>query len=126
MASITFSGAYIAPASDYSDTLYLDAALSVSGDYTSPGELREYAGGRFRLVTRGTQRRQNQVSANYVSLTTREALEALVGQVVLYRDGRGRVFFGTILNAKATEIAGPASLCNVSFVVSEVTDTVEV
>ena len=79
MASISFSGCFLAPVSDLSDTTYLDNALSVSGSNSKACEFRRYAGGRTRLVTRpGTIDTVN-VSINYASQTNRADVEATRG-----------------------------------------------
>lgn len=126
MASISFSGVFLAPVSDLSDTLYLDTALSVAGQNSKRGEIRMYAGGRTRLVTRpGTTETVN-VSVNYTTQANRATVEGLVGDLILYRDGRGRKIYGAIFNVSAQEITGYQELCNLSFTVTSVTHSEEV
>ena len=126
MASITFEGVYIAPADDLSDTVYLSTAMSIRGGRSKRGEFHVRAGGRIQLVTRPGTIQSADVSSNNIAKSYRESLDALVGVPVLYRDGRGRKFFGAIMNLNATEVVGAANLVSLSFSVVEITTTEEV
>jgi hypothetical protein len=126
MASIAFEGCFLAPVSDLSDTTYLAAALGVAGQNSKRGEIRMYAGGRTRLVTRpGTVESVN-VTVKNTTQANRAAIEALVGELILYRDGRGRKIYGAIFNVSATELTGSQELCDLSFTVTSVTHSEEV
>ena len=126
MASISFEGVFIAPANDLSDTIYLENALSVDGKKARLGEIRRYAGGRTRYVTTPGDVYSVSVSARYASQTVKEDLEALVGSLVLYRDGRGRKVYGALQEVSASEITGYQLLCDLSFSVVSVTHSEEV
>ena len=121
MASISFSGVFLAPVDELSDTTYIDSALSVDGNRSQMGEFRRYAGGRVRYITRPGAVDSVSVSCKYVAKSIRDDLEALIGDLVLYRDGRGRKIYGGILSVSATEVAGAAGLVNLAFEVTQVT-----
>lgn len=62
------------------------------------GEVRRYAGGRFRsIVTIGT-RRTRQFTLLDVDQDTLDTLESWIGQTVLVRDNRGKRTFGTFFD----------------------------
>jgi hypothetical protein len=126
MASITFSGVWLNAGDDLSNSLYLDTAVSVSGDKARRGETRTYAGGRIRLITRPGTAASVDVTSDYTTRTSRDWLESVVGELILYRDGRGRKLWGTILAVHATEVRGAAELVNLSFTVNEITHSEEV
>jgi hypothetical protein len=74
MASISFGGVYLAPATDLSDTLYLENAIGFTGRKRKSGEVREYAGGRLRLITRSGESNLSTVKAQHMEREDRVIL----------------------------------------------------
>jgi hypothetical protein len=126
MASISFSGVFVAPADDLSDTIYLDTATALSGDKSRMGEIRRYAGGRTRYITTPGDVESLEVSQRYTTQAAKNTLRALVGQVVLVRSGRGDKVYGALQAVRHTEITGSQELVDISFSVTSVTHSEEV
>jgi hypothetical protein len=128
MASATWDGIYIAPASDLSDTTYLGSAefVSVTVDKQKRGQVRYYSGGRTRSITLAGTTYIASVSADHLSKAKKETLQDLAGEIVLIRIGRGQTFFGTFYSAPGQEERGSAELCSLRFTVTQITRTLEV
>lgn len=126
MASISLSGVWLAQESDLATTIELDRAITVDASAYKQGEFRRYAGGRTRLVTRTGDSQSVNVTAQYVTKANRATLDSWAGSLMLYRDGRGRLFFGSFLGLATSEVPGYQDLCNVSFTFDEVTHSIEV
>jgi hypothetical protein len=120
MTQITLSGVYLAPVSDLSDLLILNAGVKLTGASGVVGEFRRYAGGVTRLIQRTGGTKTATVTATRVSRTTREKLAGWVGVTLLLRDGRGRCIYGSFLSIDEGENPGPA-YCDVSFAFNEIT-----
>jgi hypothetical protein len=125
MASIQLYGVWIAPADDLGDQLVLNAAVSLTGSKARAGEVRTYADGRQRLILGAAAPAGASVSAARVDRTTREWLDSHIGDLMLLRDGRGRLLWGSYLALDAEEQPGlPYS--SLSFDFLEVSHSVEV
>lgn len=125
MASITLQGVWLAPLSDLSDQLCLNAGVAVDLGESVAGRLAEYAAERIRSIKRPGKRKEVSVTVNLIDRETREALEALTGKVILIRDGRGLCFFGVYFDLKTPQISG-IGLCDASFTVGQVTHSLVV
>lgn len=126
MASVTLTYPLLAPVDDYTQQISLDRAGVVEQTRALRGELRTYAGGRMRLITRPGPSVVVNVSMSMVTRETRELLESWVGELLLYRDDRGRVVFGSFLEVQAQEQLGAQRLCNLSLSLVEIAHSVEV
>lgn len=125
MATIEFGGVYLNLASDLSQSLYFDS-VSVSASNSRSGTVRSYAGGRLRSFTRSSAPRSVTLNLGYVSMADRETLESWVGDLIQYRDGRGRLFYGVYFDLNATEVRGSHGRSNISLTINEVTHDIEV
>ena len=125
MASISITDAWIGPVSALSTQIQIGAA-SITGGNSKSGAIMHYAGGRTRLVTRPGTVESVQVSTIPTSKTIRDALDDLVGELILIRDHRGRKVYGAMFNVRADEVKGSSHLCKLSFAVSSVTHSEEV
>lgn len=127
--SIDLVGVWIAPADDLASQLVLsaDANMDVTVKEVSeiPGETLTTAGGRLRTVLEEGDAERVGVDVSYADRPTRETLKLLRGQMLLYRDYRGRCWFGTILGLAAAERGGPGS-CDLSFTLDRNTYSIEV
>jgi hypothetical protein len=126
MASITIAGVFLNEADDLDDYLSFDSYISVDASETEEGELRDYAGGRRRYI--GTDNNFASVSLQLplVSKASREKLETWPGVTLLYRDGRGRMFYGVFSTMRASELRGPGDYSSVSLTLSEISRDIEV
>ncbi len=125
MASVMLSGVYLAPVSDLADVLVLNAAVSLAGASGVRGEIRTYAGGVTRLITRAGSVKTATVEVKRASRTTREQLAEWAGVLLLLRDGRGRCIYGSFLSVDEGENAG-LPVCDLSLTFTEITTSVEV
>lgn len=67
------------------------------------GEVRTYAGGRQRAVTREGEKSSYSFVLQDVTLAQRDTLRSWFGQAVQVRDHRGQIFRGIILEAGVVE-----------------------
>lgn len=112
---------FLAPVSDLSDTLSL-GQYEESATNGARTEVRTYAGGRRRLVSRPGATLQVSVAYRFVLRADYQSLLDLLGQVVLFRDQRGRQVFGVLSDVSGRETFVPADRVeDVSFTITEVT-----
>lgn len=102
MTTLTLDTLAIAPVSDLSDVLLLGQD-SETVDVSSPVEVRRYAGGRDRVVSRPGQTSQMAIVASYITRAEYRSLSDLVGVLVLVRDQRGRAIYGVIDSVSGSE-----------------------
>ena len=102
MASVTLTTCWVHLASDLATAVPLDVS-ALSEKEATFGQVRTYVGGRRRRVSSAGIDRQLAISATLVPRATMEALRSWQGQVVLFRDPRGRVTYGTYEDVPATE-----------------------
>ena len=101
--SVTLATVWInlaANASNY-QTFPLMSLLDV--ETVQPGSVRDYAGGRFRLVTIAGVARKATITLPECPRDQINWLQSNVGNVVLVRDDRGRKIWGAYLNPKVNE-----------------------
>lgn len=123
MASVTLDTVWINLASDPSDyrSFPLMSALNVTP--TQPGEVRQLASGRARLVLKaGGVKHTISASLPLLDRTDVEWLEARAGQIVCVRDDRGRKVWAAYLSSPTDENQGLAT-ADVSLSLTEVTHT---
>ena len=72
-------------------------------EYSREGEVRRYAGGRFRSITAAGTRGQQTFRLRDVSQTDVDTLVSWIGQTVIVRDNRGRRMFGTFFSVPVTD-----------------------
>lgn len=125
MATVTLTSLWLHTASDLSDYLLLGQNAETEV-YAQPTEVRRYAGGRLRAVTRTGAGRTLQITLPGVEPATYESLKERVGVEQMLRDQRGRKLWGVIGEVTADEELGHARLESISFTFLEVTDSEEV
>ena len=122
MTTVTLSGVWVSLASDLTQTVTM--GLSGESDMTSrPVDVRRYAGGRVRSVTRPGVTKKLNLSFELATRTDMLQLEDWVGLTVLYRDPRGRRLWGVFGAVDETEIPGvvDGDTVNVDLTLSEIT-----
>lgn len=122
MASVTLTSLWLNLASDLSQfrSFPLMAGLRIATE--QPGEVRQYASGRRRLV------RKAPTAARAVTLVLPQCdrdqiawLEGNAGQLVLARDDRGRKVWGTYFTVSVDEAQGDPTAGDVVIALAEVT-----
>lgn len=108
MAAVTLQGLYLAPVTDLSLILRLNASLDLADDIDSRVEFVSFAQGRIRMVTRPGESRVLPIQVGRIDRATREELHARSGVLQLLRDGRGRKVYGAYGTPRFTESRGPA------------------
>ena len=123
--AVDFIGTYLALASD--PTNQIDTkAYAMSGTESKSGEFRQFAGGVVRLITRPGGLGSVNVYIKAASREMREALNLWTGELLIYRDGRGRLLYGSYLAVEANEIGGDRQLCDLAFNFVAITHSAEV
>lgn len=102
MAEITLDQVWIAAYTDLA-TSYMVDAIGISETEVSPGEVRRYAGGVYRAVSGAGSAPVLSMQAVGLARSDYDALKALVGQTVMYRDPLGRKIFGVFFATEGTE-----------------------
>lgn len=82
--------------------------------HSDDGEVREYAGGRFRSITRVGEAGRFAFSLVQVAVTDVDTLRAWKGVAVAVRDNRGRRFLGVYYGIGIDESKSQPSVYNVS------------
>jgi hypothetical protein len=116
MASVILENGYFALASDLAD-LVVVPVYSVSENAAGDVETRRYASGRFRLIRRPGVQRIVSVTLQLAPRSDVDRLRDWVGEVVLFRDPRGRRLWATFASIGVGEHQGP----NTGFVDAELT-----
>lgn len=120
MASVALYELWVHAGDDLADYVTSDGFLAESSSTSSRAEIRTYAGGVERLVTRPGTPRTLDVSMPQVARDVIAWLEDHAGQVVMVRDPRGRLVWGMYSRVAVSEEAGPV-LPDVSFTLRSVT-----
>lgn len=107
MASVDLDRAWIHRTDDLS--VYVSAFSADWDDVEQiPGEVRRYAGGRLRIVSRPGKQQVLSVTLRYVPLVSIETLRSWAGSLLLVRDKRGRKLYGTFFSTEVSDLKGVA------------------
>lgn len=102
MASVTLDRLWLHQADDL-DT-YLRFFTSDRGDERAvPGEVRVYAQGRRRIITRTGSAQTLTATLRQVTSAELDTLEDWRGDLLMLRDHRGRLVFGTFFDMAVTD-----------------------
>ena len=105
MTSIAIDAAWFNLASDLTQSITM--VLTGASDVTSrPVEVRRYAGGRVRSVTRPGTTKLLSLSFELADRADMYQLEDWLGTTVLYRDPRGRRLWGVFAAVDEGELPG--------------------
>jgi hypothetical protein len=88
-------------------------------------DVRTYAGGRRRAVTRVDRRQALQVMLRLVDAATLDQLDDWIGHVLMFRDRTGRLVFGTYAALAVVDHDDDGTF-DVSFSFEDVTHSIEV
>ena len=120
MTTMTLTDSVLAPVSDLTDTLILGQYQQSVTDGART-EVRTYAGGRRRIVSRPGETQTVSVAYRYLTRANYQSILDLVGTTVLFRDQRQRQVFGVLSDVSGTEF-GPRDLVeDVQFTITEIT-----
>lgn len=120
MASVALETVLLALASDLSAPLALDVSSLDEQESSTAGEVRTYANGRRRSVSRAGTVRSIAVAFDLVAArSTLTTLRSWRGRVVLFRDPYGRKMYGTFFAVDAKERI-PVDVMECSLTLTEV------
>ncbi len=119
MAAIRLDRAHLNAVADLNDGVSF-ATSGRSFDVAQAGEVRVYAGGRKRVVTRPLKTRTFGLTAVRVPGATLSWLNDHAGQLLLFRDHRGRRYFVTYFGLGIEDVK-IAPLFNVTLQLQEIT-----
>lgn len=100
--SIDLVDLWIAPVGDLDDTANIRVRTE-SDTVTTETEIRRYAGGRDRIVTRPGQSRRLQFTAVNLDRADYNTLVDRLGTLQLFREPRGRRVYGTMVGVSGDE-----------------------
>lgn len=120
MATVTFTRFWITSQTDLTDG-YGFRLASLESDPQPTAEIRRYGGGRWRLASMPGVQNQTPVTLRCYTRDEVAWLEAHTAQVVLFRDPRGRKFYGTYLDVKISESPSPDAPVMVTLTPQELT-----
>lgn len=120
MPAVTLTELWLHTASDLSDSMTLGQQTWVEA-FGLPVQVREYAAGRRRLVSRPGVERSLSVTVPYLARGSWLALLARVGSVQMMRDQRGRKWWGLIDAVNGDEFVAQDMVRSVSFTFTAVT-----
>jgi hypothetical protein len=126
VASIELTGIWLALLSDLAIQLHFTKVELDNPQGQVPGDFRLYANGVVRLMTSVGKLRSVPVKLHGVSRTDRETLEDWQGQLMLYRDSRGRILYGSFLDLGGPDKRGSEGLADLSFTFTAITHSPEV
>lgn len=125
MASVTLDRLWIHDADDLSSYVRFFTAPDRGDDRTQAGEVRQYAAGRQRLITRTGRRKELPVTLRQVTDDDLETLEDWLGSLVMVRDHRGRLMFASYFSLGVTDMRDRSGF-DVAVTFIEVTHSIEV
>lgn len=120
MASVTLTDLWLHSAADHSDFVRL-AQNAEAEVYDQPVEVRRYANGRLRSVTRPGTQQTLTFTLPLVSRSDYDELLSRVGSLQLLRDQRGRILWGIIGEVDGDEDIFADRVQSVSFTFRQVT-----
>lgn len=127
MAEVTLTDLWLHQATDLSTYIQLPLNKLAAMESEVAGTVRRYAGGRLRFIRKPGDKDSINVSLVMVPLATVETMNQWAGELLMYRDPKGRKIFGTYRGLSVSEQAGPVEYVRgVSFRFEEVSETEEV
>lgn len=118
MATVTLDRAWLSLAGDPSVALSF-FTTGRSDERSKPGEVRRYANGRLRAVSRVGSAQTLPVTARSLTPAQVERLDSWRGTVVLFRDVWGRKMYGTFFTIAVADWPDRASH-DVTFTLAQV------
>jgi hypothetical protein len=103
------------------DAVSARGQIGRSSEFSIDGEVRTYAGGRRRAVTKAGEISSYSCTLQDVTLTQRDTLRSWFDQAVQVRDHRGQIFRGVILAVGVAERTYELDLYEISFTLQSTT-----
>lgn len=123
MATVTLDEGWLHDAANLATFVRVDLS-SVAESAEIPADVRRYAGGRLRLVTKPGPARTVSVACKLADRAAVDTLRSWVGRLLLYRDPTGRKVWSMFGEVSITEIpGGDSTFADCSFVLREVSHT---
>ncbi len=119
MAAIRLDRVHLNRAADLTDGVSF-LSRDRSDNRTLAGEVRAYAGGRLRVVTRPLRTTAIGLTAVHIDAVRLTWLEDRLGEVLLFRDHRGRRVWVAAFGVQVEDVKS-APLVNVSLSLQQVT-----
>lgn len=119
--SVTLDRVWINLAADPTQSVSAQSTAPSDTD-TIPGQVRGYANGRQRIVTSKGASRQIGRTLNQISDADLGTLRSWRGQVVCFRDARGRRLFGTYFAVSTVDYKDGTHDAAITFVTSTYED----
>lgn len=103
MASVNFCELILNDAAELSDQMAFPTMNAWSVAIDTPGEVRQYANGTTRLISRAGTKRTARARLPLITRDQIAWLEAHARRMVLVRDGQGRAFYAAYLSPSFDE-----------------------
>lgn len=104
MASLDFCSLVLNDAADMADVMELPTVSGLVVGLDTPGEVRRYANGQTRLVSRPGRARRARARLPHLGRTEIQWIEQHAGRMVLVRSGQGHKFFGAYFSPDFDEV----------------------
>lgn len=104
MASVDFCELILHDGADLTDRMSFPTLNSLTAGLETPGEVRRYANGTTRLITRAGASRTARARLPLLNRDRVVWLEGHARRLLLIRDGQGRVFFGAYFSPSFDEL----------------------
>lgn len=104
MAAVDFCALILNDAGNLSDAVYLPTLSGLIIGVDTPGEVRRYANGHTRLVTRAGRARKARARLPLLGRSEIAWIEEHAGRMVLIRDGQGHKFYGAYFSPEFDEV----------------------
>jgi len=124
MASVTLDRLWLHDSANFG-TYFRFYTTGRSDERSVVGDVRRYASGRLRTVVRTGQANTFPVTLVQVTDVEFAQLEAWLGKVLMVRDHRGRLFFGSYFSLEVDDYPDRSGY-DVSVTLAQVTDTYSV
>lgn len=126
MASVAFDWVYLHRFDDDLATWVRFRGDAIEPTSSQSGGVRAEAGGRRRIVTTATRRRSVRVVCEQADRGDVATLDGWLGDLLQYRDPRGRVLIGAVFELETPELPGggdAVDIVDLQFTFHETDDT---
>jgi hypothetical protein len=120
MATVTLDRAWLSLASDPAQAVSFFTGRGGGDDRAKPGEVRQYANGRLRSVSRAGSATTLGVTARNLTAGQVAQIDGWRGAVVLFRDVWGRKLYGTYFRISVADYVDRSGQ-DVTFTLQQVT-----
>ena len=125
MASVTLTNLWLHEEANHEEYIQVANLASITERASRDTRVAQRAGGRRQIITRKSRIYTADVELGLVSRDVAEWIDDRKGDLLMLRDPRGRVWWGTVREANVVEVSGH-NLVNVSFAFLRTTHDQEV